>query len=351
MAKIKERGEYLKKSYQKSNQKKVGYYLDTLELTSDYFRSKSHESLFYSAIQKHNTIAKLKQLVDVSTIHRQKQYWKAFHCNGVLLQDGNSLKGSLCRKRWCQNCNRIKTAEMTNGYKQPMLDLGNLHFVTLTRPNVKGRELKSEVKKLIKTFQKIKDTMRKNHGVKLQGIRKLEVTYNQIEDTFHPHFHFIQQGKEESELLLNLWLKQFPSASRKAQDIREVNTDTDKSFVELFKYATKDVIKDTTTAKAQDTIYQAIEGIRICQTYGKIRKVKKPTEEKTEVNMADFIEPRQEIWVYEFEAKDYFNASQERLIDTQEIIFKVKLDGRKEATQETDTKSECKKVFDIHSIR
>ena len=62
---------------------------------------------------------------------------------------------------------------MTNAYKEPLMNLGNLYFVTLTRPNVKGRELKSEIKKLIKGFQKVKDNMRKNYKMKLEGMRKI----------------------------------------------------------------------------------------------------------------------------------------------------------------------------------
>ncbi|MFM7853912.1 MAG: protein rep, partial [Flammeovirgaceae bacterium] len=117
--------------------------------------------------------------------------------------------GSLCRKRWCTHCCRIKTAEMTNAYKKPLQELEALYFVTLTRPNVKGRELKSEIQKLIKGFQTIKDNMRKTYGMKLQGMRKLEVTYNDVTDSYHPHFHLIQNDRIHAEKLVELWLNYF----------------------------------------------------------------------------------------------------------------------------------------------
>ncbi len=161
-----------------------GYYLDTLEITSDFSFSKSEESLIRRGIRKHNTNAKLMSIIDVvKDKKRVKTYWKTYHCNHALLQNGTLLSGSLCRKRWCTHCCRIKTAEMTNAYKEPLLNLGNLYFVTLTRPNVKGRELKSEIKKLIKGFQAIKDNMRKTYGMKLEGMRKIEVTYNENTNT------------------------------------------------------------------------------------------------------------------------------------------------------------------------
>lgn len=297
-----------------------GYYLDTLETTSDYFLSKSHETLYGSALRKYNTQQKVKALVDATTKDRKKVYWKAWHCNEVLLQEGNVLRGSLCRKRWCQTCSRIKTAEMVNGYKEPLKELGSLYFVTLTAPTVKGRQLNSEITKRVKAFQRAKDNLRKNYGIKLNGIRKIEVTYNEKEDRYHPHFHFIQQGEAESIALQREWLKQFPNATASAQDIRKVDTTNDNSLIELFKYATKDVIKDSTTASAQDTIYRALEGRRIFQTYGSIKKVKEPTEAKEmKVNEIDFIPFAMEIWKYDTEVKDWLNAKDETLVGTETI--------------------------------
>ncbi len=303
----------------KEGLKNERYYLDTLETTSDCFVSKSHENLYRSTLQKHSTLTKLTQLIDVTTPERKKTYWKTYHCKNVLFQDGNKFSGSLCRKRWCQTCNRIKTAEMTNSYKQPLLDLGQLYFVTLTRPNVKERQLHSECKKLIKAFQRIKDNLRKRYGIKLNGMRKIEITYNEIEDTYHPHFHFIQEGQHQSAMLQKLWLEQFPSASIKAQDIRKVGTEDENSFIELFKYATKDIVKSKTTAKAQDNIYKALEGLRIYQTYGSLKKVIAPKEAKEEIDNADFIAPRKEIWIYNNSIKDYTDASDNILIGTERI--------------------------------
>ena len=296
--------------------------LDTLELTSDLFKSKNHQRHYTQAIRKGLQLAKLKHLIDVSTVERQKQYWKTYHCDRVKLQLGDKLKGSLCRKRWCQHCNRIKTAELLKGYHKPLSDLSKdgLYFVTLTAPTVKERELRSEIKKRYQAFTRIKDNIRKNYGVKINGIRKTEVTYNEIENKYHPHFHIIVQGQYEAELIQALWLKQFTRASIKAQDIKHVDTKDAKNLVEIFKYATKDVTKDTITAKAMDIIYRALEGIRTIQTYGSIRKVKEPIESDTVNTTVDWDKARNEIWVYDEQELDYINAYNERLIQTQNII-------------------------------
>lgn len=296
------------------------YSLDTLETTSDYFLSKSHENQYHTALRKYSTQQKVKALVDATNDDNwKKQFWKSYHCNNILLQNGTQLTGSLCRKRWCQTCSRIKTAEMVNAYKQPLTELNELYFVTLTAPTVKGRQLSSEITKRLKAFQRSKDNLRKNYGIKLNGIRKMEITYNEKEDKYHPHFHFIQQGKAEAEALLNEWLKQFPSASINAQDIQRIDTTNDKSFIELFKYATKDVLKDNTTAYAQYIIYKALEGRRIFQTYGSIRKVKEPQEAKELKELADFLPYALEIWKYEESLKDWTNATNETMVGTQYI--------------------------------
>lgn len=296
--------------------------LDTLELTSDLFFSKSHESYYNQAIRKYHTIQKVKSLVDVTTEDRKPLYWQAYHCNNIILQQGQTLIGSRCRKRWCQECSRIKTAEMINGYNRPLEELAeadDLYFITLTAPTVKGRQLRAEIRKRLKAFQLIKDNLRKNYGIKLVGIRKIEVTYNEKTNEYHPHFHFIQQGYNEAKALMNEWYKYFPKASSKAQDMRLIDVTNSNNLKEIFKYATKDVIKDETTAKAQDTIYKAIEGRRIFQTYGSLKKVKEPIEETEMRDDVDFISFDMEIWKYDNSIKDWTTAKNDTLIGTEYI--------------------------------
>ena len=141
-----------------------------------------------------------------------------------------------------------------------------------------------------------------------------------IRDRYHPHFHLIVKGRREAELIQSLWLNQFETANIKAQDIREIDTKDSNNLIEIFKYATKDVTKNETTARAMDTIYRALEGVRTIQTYGSIRKVKEPKEQTTEVAQIDWIEPQNEIWIYDTIEADYLNAKDERLINTKQII-------------------------------
>ena len=318
--------------------------LDTLEITSDYVSNKTLENQYHKALRKFKTNQKVISIIDtLKDENQKKKYWLTYHCNHVLLQNGNVFSGSLCRKRWCTQCNRIKAFEMTNAYKEPLTNLGQLYFVTLTRPNVKGRQLKSEIQKLIKAFQKIKDNLRKNYDIKLSGMRKLEVTYNEETDTYHPHFHFIQSNLVHSDKLQELWLKQFPNASIKGQDIRTIDTNNEKSFIELFKYATKETTKEGKqyTGEVLHTIYSALEGQRIFQTYGSIKKVKEPKEAKDETNNFVWIEPQEEIWVYDQEQKDWLTSNNNKLVNTLELQKTIE----NERTQKVNgTNQECRSL-------
>ena len=63
-------------------------------------------------------------------------------------------------------------------------------FVTLTAPNVKAEELPAEIDKYNLAFKKL--TKRKEIAPIFDGyIRKLEVTYNADQQTYHPHFHVL----------------------------------------------------------------------------------------------------------------------------------------------------------------
>lgn len=303
------------------NSPKLKHPFNTLELTLDWEGGKPHEKQYYKGIRKQKTIDKIHTIIDsLGSEKETKKYWKTYHCNTIILQEGNSFKGSLCRKRWCTECCRIKTAELTNAYKKPILELGSIYFVTLTTPNVKGSDLKKQIKKMIKAFQLIKNNIRNTYKIKLQGIRKIEITYNEVADTYHPHFHLIQDNAYASDLVLSLWLNQFPKAKSIAQDVRKIDTSNENSFIELFKYATKETTKEgkTYSGDVLHTIYSSIEGLRIYQTYGAIRKTKEPIEKQIEQTNFTHIPEQNEIWQYNNQL-DWETANGQLLTNAVEI--------------------------------
>ncbi len=333
----------------KSECKKQAHLLDTFEIRSEFFRSKSHANLHSQAISKHLTLHKIYALIDVCDPERKKQYWKTYHCANVVAQEGTKLSTGLCRKRWCNVCQRKKTAELLNGYASALKELNEeapLFMVTLTAKNIKAtspKALRDEIRLYNKEFTRIKDNIRKTHSMTLNGFKKVECTYNQNTNEYHPHLHLIVQGQAEAELIKAYWIIQMKKrygrnkVGHKGQEVKPIGN-TEKDYIEVFKYATKGSVKDTFEASAEDLMLEALEGLQIFKPIGKLKKVKAPKEEAHEQTKADFMEARNEIYVYcDFE-RDYISASNERLIGTQAINeltqIKVEINAKHQANEE-----------------
>lgn len=317
-------------------------FLDKLEVTMESGLTKSAVTLYNTGLSRHNTIKKVNRILEWNpTEEIYNKYAPALNCSKVVLQEGNHLNMMRCKKKFCQTCSRIKTGDMINGYKDNLEALGVLYMVTLTAPTVEGRQLKSEIKKRIKAFQRIKDRLRKQ-SIKLHGMRKLECTFTN--GKFHPHFHFMQLGKYEAEMLLAEWLKEFPTAGIKGQDITLV--EGKGSFKELFKYNAKEVIKnEDIPASALHTIYKAFEGVRNFQAYGKVKKAKRKESESNDRLISDFMpindQYQYEVYVYKYNYKTWLSSSNKQLININEITFKL-LNNTKARNKITNERNELK---------
>jgi hypothetical protein len=222
----------------------------------------------------------------------QNRYIDTLNCSELIYRENGKLKSRYCRNRWCKICNRIRTGILINGYSQALEEMPDKQFVTLTIKNVPAENLRTSIKEMLKTCRKIQETRRKRDKLSgINAIRKLECTYNAEKNNFHPHFHFIVSSREEAEYLKNAWIRYYPEVNEKGQDIREAYKPA-----ELFKYFTKLTSKTATQERkyktgkiritdenmypeAIDTIFQAIEKIRIVQPMGKIKLVKDEIEE------------------------------------------------------------------------
>ena len=311
--------------------KNTRHSLDNIEISSHYGFSKTRESQYYKAIRKYATNRKLTTIINYLKTKKRtdkewiKKYEITYSCQNVLLQQGDKFLSSRCRKRWCQNCNRQKSAKLYSDYESHLMSMhkdNGLYFVTLTAPTCKERELSSTIDKRIKAFVRIKNNIRMRYKTKLNGFRKLEVTHNKVTDRYHPHFHFIVQGEREAYLLLTLWMQQFGEASIKAQDVQKLDImDTNKkALAEVFKYATKGVVKDTTEARAEHNIQKAILGRRIYQTYGSLYNIKSKDIKETEQTSFDWMPYKEfEIYKYDDGLKDWTSAKGEQIVHTQQI--------------------------------
>jgi len=255
--------------------------------------TKPPETLTRRAKAKFITNGLIFPLIDLNS-PLKNSYWRTWHCTSVLLQEGHKLTSKYCNNRWCIVCNRIRTAKMINKY-YPVIksELPDLHFTTLTFPNVKGEDLEQAISDMISNFQRIKNKMRMRDKIKIKGIRKLECTVNYRRRDFNPHLHFLMDGRGPAELLQKEWLLRYPQAYHKAQKILKAD---DGSIIELLKYTTKLVHKDDYTKldnnqiqigihpEELDTIFQAVRNRRTYQPFGIKLNLNEDVEElKSEV--------------------------------------------------------------------
>ena len=238
-----------------------------------------------------------------------KQYQRAYYCNSNIVQNGKTLTAKYCNSRACHICNRIRTAKFINGYKQPLQDLGELEFTTLTVPNVTKDKLRDTITKMCKNLSNIVRVLREKRNIKLSGIRKIECTYNANTDTYHPHLHIITDCATGA-IIIDEWLCRYTNASRRAQDTRKCD---ENSFLELFKYTTKIATK---TIKGQgwdvhipalDVIMCALDKKRTFQPFGKIKKVSEEVDELQSVVVEELNPNHYAEWEYNELTSDWHN--------------------------------------------
>lgn len=249
-----------------------------------------------------NQLRKLK-----SPLHQS--YLNTFYCSSSIQQVGDKLTARYCRNRVCIVCSRIRTAKLIAGYKAPLLQLKDLQFVTLTVPNVRAHQLRHEIDEMTKCVQREQKHFFSRNKRPLRGLRKLEVTYNPERDkagepAYHPHFHFLIEGKEQAEELVKRWLLRHPNCSRKAQKVKPAD---EGSLIELFKYFTKVFTDRKLYAEPLDIILRAMRGKRVFQPMG-IKMVSEDIEELITEVMAEL--PAREAsweWVESSSSADWFN--------------------------------------------
>lgn len=258
-----------------------------------------------------------------------KTYWRAYHCNRVITQEGKKLITSYCNTRHCLVCNRIRSAKAINGYTPSLNKLNKkLWFVTLTLKRVPAPLVKLRINEMTKAFRRIQKNLKNTHKIKLKGIRKTEMNYDPNKDTFNPHFHLIVSANPcEVILLKSLWLNQFSTidAGVKGQHITPTN---EGGTVELFKYFTKVLVKGNLYPAAMDVIFTAMKGKRTVQPFGGLKIVSEDVDELQSDEM-EFLKNESGNWLYSDGYLDWISEDGDMLSrheptkDTLELISKI----------------------------
>lgn len=215
-------------------------------------------------------------------------------------------KANFCKNRFCPLCawrqtkkDALKISIIMEFIKKE-LDLDFI-FLTLTAPNVKAENLNEEIKKYNKSFKKLSE--RKEFKKISKGyIRKLEITYNQKRNDYHPHFHVIivvnksyfkSRDYLSKSKFLNLWQECMNDNSITQVDVRRIDTDDKKSISEIAKYGAKD--SDYMYSQdVFDVFYKALKGKQLVTYSGAFKDALKAFKEGQldkykEVDLTEYI--------------------------------------------------------------
>ncbi|MEA4828799.1 MAG: protein rep [Enterococcus thailandicus] len=199
------------------------------------------------------------------------------------LKNKKLLKSNFCKNRFCPMCSWRKTKKDTMQLSILMEYLKKefgyeFIFLTLTAPNVPGEKLNDEIKDFNNAFKRLserKEFIKINKGY----VRKLEITYNKKENTYHPHFHVIiavnksyfkNKDYLSKKKFLELWKECKRDNTINQVDVRKIDVSDKKSISEIAKYGAKDS-DYTVSQEVFDMFYKALKSKKLI-TYNGIFK-------------------------------------------------------------------------------
>lgn len=236
-----------------------------------------------------------------------------------LLKIKDIKRVNLCKDKFCFNCQANLSNERQKRFA-PILDKFREEYevfhMIVTVPNCEGEELLPLLDKMYKKFPfmlryfrgkaKVKDIDFLQYGY-AGGVRGLEVTQNQNDKSFHPHFHCMVLFRKGLELkgefvnpysydkcvlvhkfsaleilLQKIWYLLMNDERVTAKAIEELKlgydiqlNNSDGYYHEAFKYACKGAFDEDKGAFLYNeqtfrTLYEALDNRRMIQGYGKL---------------------------------------------------------------------------------
>src|SRR5690625_3350911 len=159
-------------------------------------------------------------------------------------------KGNSCKNRFGTICSWKKARKDALALSVMMQYLKEEEqkeciFLTLTAPNVKAAELEDEINHYNHSIQK--HMQRQEIKTIVKGyVRKLSITYNEIRDDYHPHFHVLLAVDKyyfnnswsyiKRERWLKLWQQVTKNSLIKQVDVRKDSNYKDNKVYEHVMY-------------------------------------------------------------------------------------------------------------------
>lgn len=200
-------------------------------------------------------------------------------------EQGHITGANFCKQRLCPVCNYRRSTMMWHKINEIVKEFGNNEFlfITLTVKNCKGEELSRTITHLLDSFKRL--TNRKTWKQNFIGyVRGLEITYNPLTDTFHPHIHILVATNDEyfkshyvDVFTLRNWWTESAKLDYYVQVHIEKVKDKQKAVAEVAKYAVKmsDILENGISSqrlRATQILASCINGRRLIATGGEITK-------------------------------------------------------------------------------
>jgi len=166
----------------------------------------------------------------------------AVHClRRLTLQDGTRT-WKRCRSRSCLVCSEMDSMRWVLELLPHIEEWkDDAWLVTLTRPTVDRYGIRARHDDNALGTRTIRDTenarRRRKGRPPMQYVHSQESTVSEVQDWYHLHNHLLIRTEEAALAMRDGWLKRYPDASPKAQDIRKI--DGRNGVLEALKYAVK----------------------------------------------------------------------------------------------------------------
>jgi hypothetical protein len=196
-----------------------------------------------------------------------------------------------CNDKLCGNCSQIRSVIAVTKYKNKVQAMSNPVMVVLHQKSPGIGKLQETIKAMYKDWREILRLQAKSKRENYNGICALEVTTNENDKTYHPHYHIIIE-QHQAEELVNKWIKADPINRTKHAHTNkttglvysEIPKDDKGNFNirELFKYAMKMSVTNqdkpgnkTKTIGSTEMIYEiakALKGVQQWRPFGDFRQ-------------------------------------------------------------------------------
>lgn len=195
-----------------------------------------------------------------------------------------------CNDKLCGNCSQIRSIVAVTKYKSKVQAMKSPVMVVLHQKSPKMGELKNTINAMYLDWREILRLQAKSKRKNYNGICALEVTTNEKDKTYHPHYHIIIE-KHQADELVNTWVSRDPinrklHAHKNKQTglfYSELPKDDKGNFTikELFKYAMKMSVTNQDkpgtkykTIGSTEMIYEiakALKGVQQWRPFGDFR--------------------------------------------------------------------------------